>query len=270
VAALRALTASELLRVYPSGKRVGSTNLDPLPTWRCGGQMAALNYQAHDRAVWINQGKFAANGGCGWVLKPPRLLCGASAAAALAPAPLLLRVSVLSGHDLPPPEPGLIERSLMRSTSRSSRRSLFASEGSGGGGRPDSPGSPNRCKPPARKSAVDPFVVIEVTGAAADAADTCSARTQTVSGGGENPEWGETFEFEVAEPDVAVLLFTVWDDDVLSADDFMGQYALPVRCLRRGVRCVPLRRADGTPHEGAPCLLVRVESESQKQEGKAI
>jgi len=200
VAALRALTASELLRVYPSGKRVGSTNLDPLPTWRCGGQMAALNYQAHDRAVWINQGKFAANGGCGWVLKPPRLLCGASAAAALAPAPLLLRVSVLSGHDLPPPEPGLIERSLMRSTSRSSRRSLFASEGSGGGGRPDSPGSPNRCKPPARKSAVDPFVVIEVTGAAADAADTCSARTQTVSGGGENPEWGETFEFEAPPP----------------------------------------------------------------------
>ena len=74
----------------------------------------------------------------------------------------------------------------------------------------------------------------------------------------------------MAEPDVAVLLFTVWDDDVLSADDFMGQYALPVRCLRRGVRCVPLRHADGTPHEGAPCLLVRVESESQKQEGKAI
>mmetsp|Transcript_33261 Transcript_33261/g.106773 ORF Transcript_33261/g.106773 Transcript_33261/m.106773 type:complete len:228 (+) Transcript_33261:300-983(+) len=226
--------------------------------------MAALNYQAHDRAVWINQGKFAANGGCGWVLKPPRLLCDGSAAAALAPAPLLLRVSVLSGHDLQPPEPGRIERSL-----RSSRRSLFASEGSGGGGRPDSPGSPNRCKPPARKSAVDPFVVIEVAGAAADAADKCFARTQTVSGGGGNPEWGETFEFEVAEPDVAVLLLTVWDDDVLSADDFMGQYALPVRCLRRGVRCVPLRRADGTPHEGAPCLLVRVESESQKPEGKA-
>ena len=43
----------------------------------------------------------------------------------------------------------------------------------------------------------------------------------------------------MAEPDVAVLLFTVWDDDVLSADDFMGQYALPVRCLRRGCAVRP-------------------------------
>ena len=37
-------------------------------------QVVALNYQTHGEPVWLNQGKFMDNGGCGYVLKPEFLL----------------------------------------------------------------------------------------------------------------------------------------------------------------------------------------------------
>ena len=73
-----------------------------------------------------------------------------------------------------------------------------------------------------------------------------------------DPNWSETFEFAVTEPDVAVLLFAVYDHDTASRDDFVGQYALPLACVRRGFRCVPLKRANGTPHDWA-YLFCKVE-----------
>lgn len=37
-------------------------------------QIAALNYQTNSRSVWLNQGKFSDNGGCGYILKPKALI----------------------------------------------------------------------------------------------------------------------------------------------------------------------------------------------------
>ena len=36
---------SHLVRIYPDGMRIGSTNYDPLKYWVAGCQMVALNYQ---------------------------------------------------------------------------------------------------------------------------------------------------------------------------------------------------------------------------------
>ena len=63
-----------LMRVYPSGFRVKSSNFDPLPFWRRGVQMAALNFQTYDEGMQINEAMFAS--GCdrnGYVLKPEDL-----------------------------------------------------------------------------------------------------------------------------------------------------------------------------------------------------
>ena len=35
----------QLSRVYPSGRRVDSSNFDPQPMWNAGCQMVAMNYQ---------------------------------------------------------------------------------------------------------------------------------------------------------------------------------------------------------------------------------
>ena len=63
-----------LMRVYPNGWRVASTNFDPLTYWRRGVQMAALNWQTYDLGMQLNEAMFS--GGTdqtGYVLKPSGL-----------------------------------------------------------------------------------------------------------------------------------------------------------------------------------------------------
>jgi len=57
-----------LMRAYPKGTRVRSSNLDPAPFWRLGIQMVALNWQQMNAAVMMNEAMFTGTGG--WVLKP--------------------------------------------------------------------------------------------------------------------------------------------------------------------------------------------------------
>lgn len=57
-----------LMRAYPSGMRIGSSNLDPAVFWRKGIQIVALNWQKWDEGMMLNEGMFAGTGG--YVLKP--------------------------------------------------------------------------------------------------------------------------------------------------------------------------------------------------------
>ncbi|PGH09665.1 hypothetical protein AJ79_05631 [Helicocarpus griseus UAMH5409] len=57
-----------MMRTYPSGLRVNSSNLDPSFYWRQGIQIAALNWQNCDKGMMMNEAMFA--GYKGWVLKP--------------------------------------------------------------------------------------------------------------------------------------------------------------------------------------------------------
>ncbi|KAL8637662.1 MAG: hypothetical protein Q9228_005089 [Teloschistes exilis] len=57
-----------MMRAFPSGTRVSSSNLDPAVFWRKGVQIVALNFQKYDAGVMLNAGMFA--GSAGWVLKP--------------------------------------------------------------------------------------------------------------------------------------------------------------------------------------------------------
>ncbi|EKD12033.1 uncharacterized protein L3040_008027 [Drepanopeziza brunnea f. sp. 'multigermtubi'] len=63
-----------MLRVYPNGWRVASTNFDPLKYWRRSVQMVALNWQTYDLGMQINDAMFAAGQDeSGYVLKPSEL-----------------------------------------------------------------------------------------------------------------------------------------------------------------------------------------------------
>jgi phosphatidylinositol phospholipase C, delta len=63
-------TSKFLLKVYPSGGRVDSSNLTPTEYWSYGIQIAALNFQTRDTAMLLNAAMFNDNGKCGYVLKP--------------------------------------------------------------------------------------------------------------------------------------------------------------------------------------------------------
>lgn len=52
---LYAYTSRALMRVYPGGLRVDSSNYNPAIAWSSGASLAALNWQKDDLPVWINK-----------------------------------------------------------------------------------------------------------------------------------------------------------------------------------------------------------------------
>ncbi|KHN40072.1 Phosphoinositide phospholipase C 2 [Glycine soja] len=67
-------TQRNLLRIYPKGTRLDSSNYDPMIGWMHGAQMVAFNMQGGGHHLRYMEGMFRANGGCGYVKKPDILL----------------------------------------------------------------------------------------------------------------------------------------------------------------------------------------------------
>ncbi|OBT54914.1 hypothetical protein VE04_04924 [Pseudogymnoascus sp. 24MN13] len=76
--ALLAHNRNYMMRAYPAGHRIDSSNPDPSVFWRKGIQMAALNWQVWDHGTMLNEAMF--DGSDGWVLKPPAMREGAEVA----------------------------------------------------------------------------------------------------------------------------------------------------------------------------------------------
>ncbi|KAL8721153.1 MAG: hypothetical protein Q9225_002111 [Loekoesia sp. 1 TL-2023] len=100
-----------LMRAFPSGARVSSSNLDPAVFWRKGVQIVALNWQKYDAGMMLNEGMFA--GSAGWVLKPRDYrgqrrdqtagVSEESQSDAIAHKTLSLSIEILAGQNLPLP-----------------------------------------------------------------------------------------------------------------------------------------------------------------------
>ncbi|KAK3797679.1 hypothetical protein RRG08_054698 [Elysia crispata] len=60
----------QLMRTYPAGMRIDSSNFNPVIFWAFGIQMVALNYQTEDVAMSLNTAMFEQNARSGYVLKP--------------------------------------------------------------------------------------------------------------------------------------------------------------------------------------------------------
>ena len=67
-------TRKFLVRSYPAGGRVDSSNYSPTEGIVVGGQMVALNFQTRDLPLESYLGLFRDNNACGYVLKPNCLL----------------------------------------------------------------------------------------------------------------------------------------------------------------------------------------------------
>lgn len=91
-----------LVRSYPGGTRVLSSNYCPQMAWDMGVQIAALNFQTNTRPMWLCLGKFRQNGNCGYVLRPP--LPHDKYGTQQSRQKRIMAVTVLSAHFLPNPE----------------------------------------------------------------------------------------------------------------------------------------------------------------------
>ncbi|KAG1659077.1 Inactive phospholipase C-like protein 2 [Nymphon striatum] len=75
----------------------------------------------------------------------------------------------------------------------------------------------------AKGDGIDPYVTVQIFGIPADCFES---RTKTVSN-------QESFEFNINLPEVALVRFVVLDDDFIG-DEFIGQYTIPLECIRPG------------------------------------
>ncbi|KAK6788215.1 hypothetical protein RDI58_016740 [Solanum bulbocastanum] len=213
-------TQRNLLRVYPKGARVDSSNYDPLIAWLRGAQMVAFNMQGYGRFLWMMQGFFRANGGCGYVKKPDFLLssdgvCDEVFNSKALPIKKTLKVKIYMGEGW---------------------RADFHFRHF------------DYCSPP------DFYVRVGMVGVPADA--NKMRKTKTVNDQW-IPIWNdnEEFEFPIRVPELALLRIDVKDYDPSGEDEFAGQTCLPVSELRTGIRCVPLYNHRGDVYRSVKLLM---------------
>ncbi|XP_038894759.1 phosphoinositide phospholipase C 2-like [Benincasa hispida] len=215
-------TQRNLLRVYPKGLRLDSSNYNPMLGWTHGAQMVAFNMQGYGKYLWIMEGMFKGNDGCGYIKKPDFLLTNPD-------------------H----------KTSNSRSTSSTMIKRLKVKVYMGEGWHLEFGLSHfDFYSPP------DLYVKIRIVGVRED---TVTRRTIPVEDQWV-PVWNEEFSFSISTPELALLQLVVRDHDTSGKDDFAGQTCLPVKELRSGIRAVPLYNRKGERYKHVK-LLMRFEFE---------
>ncbi|XP_039267113.2 inactive phospholipase C-like protein 1 isoform X1 [Styela clava] len=208
-----------LTRVHPSAVRVDSSNFNPQDYWNCGVQIASLNYQTPGLMMDINDGRFAMNGGCGYVLKPTIMREEVAYFSAQqndvipSVAPKILHLRIISGQEFPKPR---------------------------GGG--------------AKGHVIDPYVLIELFGMMGDCSEQRTRTSHDCGSGNSTALFDESFEFRLTVPDLALVRFVVLDDEFIG-DEFIGQYTIPFECLRPGYRHLRLRSIFDEPLDDATLFV---------------
>ncbi|XP_076449548.1 1-phosphatidylinositol 4,5-bisphosphate phosphodiesterase gamma-1-like isoform X2 [Babylonia areolata] len=217
----------QLLRVYPKGSRINSSNFDPVPKWTCGAQMVALNYQTPGVFMQLNQARFLTNGRCGYVLKPPFM------------RDLQYSMQDIVNHNLP-----------------TSVLSLTVTVLAGRNLCPEDRGKEGKVV-----GVVRPFVAVEVIGLPLD--NTKTRTDELHKDDGLKPEWkGPVMKFDVSCPELAFLRFEVINEANNSKIP-IAQATFPVTALRPGYRSVPLQNAFSEVQDMSS-LLVHIGMSSPK------
>ncbi|KZF19741.1 PLC-like phosphodiesterase [Xylona heveae TC161] len=230
-----------LMRVYPSGYRISSSNFDPNKFWRRGVQMVALNWQTYDLGTQMNDAMFAAGiDRTGYVLKPKELR-QSKLALELLDTPDAIRtkkhkkvvrfsLDVISAQQLPRP------------------RGMSSEE------------------------SIDPYVQIEIFSADDKAKGIASGeggldasarngmsgigsphrrRTKIIQGNGYNPIFNDTFKvsLETKFPSLIFVRWTVWNsNDGRNYNNngvALATFTAKLSSLQEGYRHLPLYDSNG-------------------------
>ena len=228
-----------LMRVYPSGFRIHSTNPDPLVFWRRGAQMVALNWQTYDLPMQLNDAMFASGSDrLGYVLKPRELRESVS---------IQEEINEPSIHGL-----GRIRKKLIR----------FSVDIISGQQLP-------RPKGVAPNQTIDPYIEIELFSAEDKGKGVASGtggqdasarhgmsgigsphrrRTGVVQANGFNPQFNESFKLslETKYPSLAFVRWAVWNShdgqnyQTNSNAEPLATFTAKLSSLQEGYRHIPL------------------------------
>ena len=212
---------THLTRVYPSGRRLDSSNFNPISAWSAGSQLVALNFQTNDFGRRLNDGRFRQNGQCGYVLKPNSLLNLSEKS--VQQKIKSMSIKIISGSCLPKPKGSKKGESIDPYVNVT----LF-----------DVPNDGDNGKEIAQKM-----------------------NTISVPNNGFNPIWTQQnyFKFRVQTSDVAMVQLTVWHRDMSARDGFIASASFPVNCMREGYRSVQLFDANNKRNGAFECAALLIE-----------
>ncbi|XP_034368020.1 1-phosphatidylinositol 4,5-bisphosphate phosphodiesterase zeta-1 isoform X1 [Arvicanthis niloticus] len=98
----------------------------------------------------------------------------------------------------------------------------------------------------------DMLVIIEVYGVPND---HVKQQTRVIKSNAFSPKWNETFTFLIQVPELALIRFVVETQSFLSGNELLGQYTLPVLCMNKGYRRVPLLSKSGATLEPSSLFI---------------
>ncbi|XP_032109664.1 1-phosphatidylinositol 4,5-bisphosphate phosphodiesterase zeta-1 [Sapajus apella] len=98
----------------------------------------------------------------------------------------------------------------------------------------------------------DTLVIIEVFGVPND---QMKQQTRVIKKNAFSPRWNETFTFIIHVPELALIRFVVESHGLIAGNEFLGQYTLPLLCMNKGYRHVPLLSRMGESLEPASLFV---------------
>ncbi|KAL3680536.1 hypothetical protein R1sor_023492 [Riccia sorocarpa] len=210
-------TEKNLLRIYPYGLRFNSSNYNPLLAWSHGAQMVAFNMQGYGKPLWLVNGFFKQNGGCGYVRKPDFLF-----------------PSKNGGREFDPrvPQPHKVTlkvKAIMGLGWKEKFDKRFF----------------DRFSPP------DFYLKLSIAGLPQDVK---KAKTKPIEDDW-TPKWEEDFEFQISVPELALLRLEAREYNMAGKDGFGGQTCIPLSEIRPGYRCLPLNDKKSNELTGVRLLL---------------
>lgn len=219
----------QLSRIYPGGLRIDSSNYSPIKPWSVGSQIVALNHQTNDECMALYYGKFRQNGRAGYIIKPQ----------------FLRDPSIKFNPNVTKPRTG----------SKVLKMTIISGQ--------QLPDQPNASWS-VIKDEPDPYVYVQIHGIPAD---EFTFTTKAFYDNSFNPIWDQSFETNVLVPELAMVMFSVYDKDV-GFDDFIGQAVLPFESMQQGYRHLSLIDKEGVV---LPCasIFIHVICEDLKQDGPA-
>ncbi|KAH7098050.1 PLC-like phosphodiesterase [Auriculariales sp. MPI-PUGE-AT-0066] len=209
---------THVVRIYPNGTRMNSSNYEPHRFWAAGAQLVALNWQTFDLGYKLNHAMFLRNGRAGYVMKPLALRA-VDKILLQRRTNHILDITVISAQQLPRPRD-------------SDGREVFG------------------------KQIADPYVEVSVhmpdwthspfdpaaAGEGTTRARTSTARTNVVKNNGFNPVWQETLSlaYDVVGDmrDLVFVRFEVYDET--DDENSLAEYCMSLGSLQYGYRHLPL------------------------------
>ncbi|KAL2776772.1 1-phosphatidylinositol 4,5-bisphosphate phosphodiesterase zeta-1 isoform 2 [Daubentonia madagascariensis] len=104
----------------------------------------------------------------------------------------------------------------------------------------------------ASSNKADTSVIIEVFGVPNDQA---KQQTRVIKKNAFSPRWNETFTFIIHVPELALIRFVVENQGLIAGNEFLGQYTIPLLCMNKGYRRVPLFSRMGESLEPASLFV---------------